>query len=420
MTTHDWEPWKLSHAYPRIGSGTTPTSTDARYYTDSSGTPWVTTAELRENYLSATTQQVTEEALNDFPTLRIYESGSVMIAMYGATIGRLGMTEMPATCNQACCVFEASSVFDNRFLFYWFQHRRADLIALSVGGGQANLSQHDLKEERVPCPPIETQRRIARFLDEKTVRIDALIKKKRELLDRLAEKRQVLITQAVTEEFSDSQRLDYDRLDLNRRRDCRVEGKRVQKDWGKNWLKWSVDLIAKPSIEEERETLPYISNENIEPWTGKLLIEDPQPVDADSHKFKRNDILFNKLRPYLAKVYHTSFDGACSSELLCLRPSQDVDSRYLFYVLVSKEFIDTTNAHSFGAKMPRADWKIVSHQLLLIPPLNIQRRIAEFLDEMIAQIDRLTKKIRGSVALLEEYRSVQIAAVVTGQISVSE
>ena len=63
MRPHAWETWKLSHAYCRIGSGTTPTSGDARYYTDSGGTPWVTTAELRENYISASQQQVTQEAL---------------------------------------------------------------------------------------------------------------------------------------------------------------------------------------------------------------------------------------------------------------------------------------------------------------------------------------------------------------------
>ena len=114
MKAHDWEAWKLSHAYSRIGSGTTPTSSEPRYYTDSDGTPWVTTAELRENYISATQQQVTEEALEGFPTLRMYRSGSVMKAMYGATIGRLGMTEVAATCNQACCVFEVSKHFDNR------------------------------------------------------------------------------------------------------------------------------------------------------------------------------------------------------------------------------------------------------------------------------------------------------------------
>ena len=91
MRTHAWETWKLSHAYGRIGSGTTPTSSDARYYTSSDGMPWVTTAELRENYISATQQQVTQEALEDFPALRMYRPGSVMMAMYGATIGRLGM-----------------------------------------------------------------------------------------------------------------------------------------------------------------------------------------------------------------------------------------------------------------------------------------------------------------------------------------
>ena len=198
MNSADWKTWKLSHAYARIGSGTTPTSSDARYYTDSDGTPWVTTTELRENYISATQQQVTEEALENFSTLRIYGPGSVMMAMYGATIGRLGMTEVAATCNQACCVFEASNQFDNRYLYYWLWHRRADLIALSVGGGQPNLSQEDLREERVFCPPLDTQRRIARFLDEKTERIDGLIEKKRELLDRLAEKRQALITHAAT------------------------------------------------------------------------------------------------------------------------------------------------------------------------------------------------------------------------------
>ena len=201
MKAHDWEAWKLSHAYSRIGSGTTPTSSDARYYTDSDGTPWVTTAELRENYISATQQQVTEEALEDFPTLRMYRSGSVMMAMYGATIGRLGMTEVAVTCNQACCVFEVSEHFDNRFLFYWLWHRRFDLTALSVGGGQPNLSQQDLREERVLCPPLETQRRISRFLDEKTAQIDGLIDRIWDSVACLEEYRSALITAAVTGQF---------------------------------------------------------------------------------------------------------------------------------------------------------------------------------------------------------------------------
>ena len=121
-----------------------------------------------------------------------------MMAMYGATIGRLGMTEVAATCNQACCVFDRSERFDNRFLFYWLWHRKGDLIALSFGGAQPNLSQQDLREELALCPPLDTQRRIARFLDEKAAGIDAATKQVLCSMEYLSEYRSALITAAVT------------------------------------------------------------------------------------------------------------------------------------------------------------------------------------------------------------------------------
>ena len=187
----------------------------------------------------------------------------------------------------------------------------------------------------------------------------------------------------------------------------------VPEGWNSNWLKWSVDLSTDRPTEEEREALPYISNEDIASWTGKLLIEDPEPAEADSQRFQENDILFNKLRPYLAKVYHARFDGASSGELLCLRPSHAVEPRFLFYVLVSKGFIDTINAETFGAKMPRADWEIVSHQPLPLPPLDTQRRIARFLDEKTARIDGLIEKKRTLLDRLAEKRQALITRAVT-------
>ena len=203
MRPHVWETWKLSHAFPRISSGTTPTSGDTRYYTSSGGTPWVTTAELRENYILNTEKQVTQEALSDFSSLRLYAPNSVMMAMYGATIGRLGMTKIAATCNQACGVFERSECFDNRFLFYWLWHRRDELIALSLGGAQPNLSQQILREELALCPPLGTQRRIVRFLDETTARIDTIADRVRRSIGYLREYRAGLITVAVTGQIAE-------------------------------------------------------------------------------------------------------------------------------------------------------------------------------------------------------------------------
>ena len=187
----------------------------------------------------------------------------------------------------------------------------------------------------------------------------------------------------------------------------------IPEGWGTNWLKWSVDLSTKCPTEEEQEALPYISNEDITSWTGKLLIEEPKPAGADGRAFRENDVLFNKLRPYLAKVYHATFDGVSSGELLCLRPLSAVESRFLFYVLVSKGFVDKINAETFGAKMPRADWETVGHQPLPLPPLATQRQIARFLDEKTARIDALIDKKRELLDRLAEKRQALITRAVT-------
>lgn len=119
--------------------------------------------------------------------------------------------------------------------------------------------------------------------------------------------------------------------------------------WHNDWLKWAVALSTDRPTEQDVERLPYISNEDIESWTGKLLNPDPKPAEAESRLFLKDDILFNKLRPYLAKVYHARFDGLSSGELLCLRPSAKVFPRYLFYLVSSKGFVNAVNAETFGS-----------------------------------------------------------------------
>lgn len=183
--------------------------------------------------------------------------------------------------------------------------------------------------------------------------------------------------------------------------------------WRTDWLKWSVALSKERPTEEEIERLPYIANEDIASWTGKLLNADPQPVEADSRKFYSNDVLFNKLRPYLAKVYHAEFDGLSSGELLCLRPSEKVLPRYLFYVVSSKAFIDAVDAETFGSKMPRADWDIVGHQPLPLPELETQKSIAAFLDEKTATIDSLIEKKRALLERIAEKRQAFIVKAIT-------
>lgn len=184
-------------------------------------------------------------------------------------------------------------------------------------------------------------------------------------------------------------------------------------DWKKDWLKWSVRLHTDKPTDSEKENLPYISNEDISSWTGQLTNDNPQPGESDGRKFQIDDVLLNKLRPYLAKVYHAKFDGISSGELLCLRASKSVLPRYLFFVVSSRVFIDSIDAETFGSKMPRADWEIVGHQPLPLPPLETQRRIAQFLDEKTARIDGLIEKKKALLEKLAEKRQALITRAVT-------
>lgn len=190
-----WSVKKVTWLF-RIGSGTTPRSEDPRYYGDQ--VPWLTTSELRESLVTATEKNITTRALRDHSSLNLHPAGSVVVAMYGATIGRLGVLGIPATVNQACCVFSDPDRTNAWYWFYWLQMRRPYLVALGYGGGQPNLSQELIRSIRAPTPPLSEQEKIVEYLHARTASIQALIDDVQKAIAYLHEYRTALISTAVT------------------------------------------------------------------------------------------------------------------------------------------------------------------------------------------------------------------------------
>ena len=190
-----WYVRKITRMFS-VGSGTTPPTDQPEYY--GGEIAWITTSELRESVLTSTKKTVTKEALRVFPTLRIYPTGSIAVAMYGATIGRLGILGTPAAVNQACCVFSDSKGMEPWFWLYWLQSRRDHLIAMGCGGGQPNINQELLRSLQVPTPPLDEQRGIVERLNEATAHIDKAIARSRRQLDLLQEYRTRLVADVVT------------------------------------------------------------------------------------------------------------------------------------------------------------------------------------------------------------------------------
>lgn len=132
---------------------------------------------------------------------------------------------------------------------------------------------------------------------------------------------------------------------------------------------------------------PYIALENIISWDAKY-IESSIETEGTNSVFKPNDILFGKLRPYLAKGFIPSYEGICSTEFFVLKAKKGYYTQYLLYLLLSHSFIDYIKNQVAGVKMPRTNWETFSSIEVSIPSLEVQQRIVEYLDAKTTEIDK--------------------------------
>ena len=188
----------------------------------------------------------------------------------------------------------------------------------------------------------------------------------------------------------------------------------VPAHWEVRRLKVHVaDIIDQSNGRSQDEVC--IALEHVESWTGKIR-DSGLDVSLDSQvkRFQAGDVLFGKLRPYLAKVARPDYDGLCVGEFLVLRP-RDValSSSYLEQVLRSKPIIDAINGSTFGAKMPRADWNFIGGMEQPLPPLPEQTAIVRYLDHAAERIRRYISGKQKLIRLLEEEKQAVIHRAVT-------
>ncbi len=191
-----WEAMKVAHVFETIGSGTTPKTTVDEYYSNE-GINWLQTGELKDGHIKETSKKITQKALNELG-LTIYPRGSVVVAMYGATIGKVGILDIDTTTNQACCVLNSKKYMIPDFAFFAFISAKESLISLSYGGGQPNISQEKIRSHKIPVPPIEEQKEITLYIKEKLLNIKNSIEQSQREIELLKEYRSSLISEVVT------------------------------------------------------------------------------------------------------------------------------------------------------------------------------------------------------------------------------
>ena len=153
-------------------SGSTPNRLNKDYY--NGNIPWLKTGDLNNGYITHIPESITEKALNE-TSVKLNPTGSVLIAMYGATIGKIGILTFPATTNQACCACEVFNGIDKEFLFLFLLSHREEFIKMGGGGAQPNISKEKIINTYIPLPPFAEQKRIVNTVNVLFTKLDDIM-----------------------------------------------------------------------------------------------------------------------------------------------------------------------------------------------------------------------------------------------------
>lgn len=420
-----WKVKKVTRLFKTIGSGTTPPSGEDHWYNGS--THWVTTSELRETIIYNTKKKVSNATLNKFTTLKVYPPGTTLIAMYGATIGRLGILGVKACTNQACCALSEPINTDGKFIYYWLWGNKAHIINLSSGGGQPNINQDKVSELRVSIPPLLEQQAIAAYLDDKTAKLDTLIANKREQVAQLETLRKFTIQHAVTRGLNPDAPMKDSGINWLGEIPVHWEVKRLKTFLNDIEQGWSPQCENRPAEENEWAVLKVgcVNGGVFSKQENKALPESESP---------KKEYLINKGDVLASRANTRELLGSC-----CL-----VDNEYPRLILCDKlyrldiqtlklnkqffiHFMQTRMARyqieskATGASdsMQNIAQSVLEEMLMAIPAEHEQQAIAAYLDDKTARLDTLIANQREQIQQLETLRKVTIHDAVTGQINVS-
>lgn len=416
----DWEVWKIAQAFEVIGSGTTPKSDTPSYY-DEGSVPWLNTGDLNDGNLDTCAKCVTFAAISEYSALKIYPAGSLVIAMYGATIGKLAIVQFPATVNQACCVFSGRSAISTKFMFYWFLGLRERILSLATGGGQPNISQDILRSLRVACPNKRVQVQIAVFLDRETAKIDELVAEQRRLMKLLKEKRQAVISHAITH-------------GLNPRTPMKPSGIEWLGDVPSHWdLSPLRRLTAKGTTitygivqagPDWEGGIPYIRTSNMSgdalPPEGYLRTSPEIDASYARSKVRFNDLVV-AIRASVGKglLVPEFLEGANLTQgtaRIC--PGDALLPRFLFWAFNSEYCQTSILMVAKGSTFLEITLDALRRIQIAVPPLAEQIQIVEYVDGETSRFATLITEAQHAIDILQERRTALISAAVTGQIDV--
>jgi type I restriction enzyme S subunit len=343
----------------RTGSGGTPSRAEFGRYYDGGTIPWVKSGELREGIIVDTEEYVTPVALKE-SSIKLVPKGAILLAMYGATVGRMALLGVEATTNQAVChIVPDPGIANTGYLFHALSAQVPSIVAKGVGGAQPNISQGVVKSLKVWLPSLQEQRRIAAILDQ----ADALRAQRREALAQLDS-----ITQAIfIEMFGDpvSNPMAWAKAPLTEVCHC-YSGGTPSKAKPELWvgeLPWfSAKDLKKDDLFDAQD---HIAESVTETTTLKKLPPDTVVIVV------RGMILAHTFPVSVIRVH-----SAINQDLKALLPRIPIEAQFLASCLRAQSGFVLEKVSEAGHGTKRLDTLGLQEIAVLLPPDQLQQTFA--------------------------------------------
>ena len=404
-----WEAVRIKYLC-QVKRGASPRPIDDTKYFDSDGEyAWVRIADVTasDRYLERTTQRLS--ALGQSKSVPL-EPGRLFLSI-AATVGKPVITKIK------CCIHDGFVYFvglkqHQEFWYYVFTSGQA-FFGLGKMGTQLNLNTETIGNITMPVPPPEEQQAIVAFLDRETARIDALIGHKERLIALLEEKRQAVISHAVTRGLAPNAKMKDS--------GCDIIGM-VPTHWRPMKLKYLFQFAKRQGFPDETVLSVYRDYGVIEKSTRDDN-HNRTPLDLTSYQLvEPGDLVINKMKSWQGSLGISNLRGITSPDYVVYRSTNSEHLPYLHQLLRSRQM--ATYYHTISNGIRNDQWRLepdkFEQTVLYLPSVDEQQAIAEFIIETLSEADVVRSKIHEGIERLEEYRTALISAAVTGQIDVRE
>lgn len=396
-----WEVIKTSLAFQGIGSGTTPSTSKKEYYDDNgNGKYWLQTGDLEDGIVYDTSKKVSNIAIKEC-NLTFYPIDSIIIAMYGATIGKVGILGIESATNQACCVIPVTKKQIAKYFFYEFLACKPALLIAAIGGGQPNISQDTIKKLKIVIPPINEQTAIATYLDTHCAKIDNLISIQQKRIALLQELKQSVITHAVTK-------------GLNPNVEMKQSGVEWIGDVPKHWELVRTRYLCNLCT-GSKDTINRVDD-------GKypFYVRSPKVERIDTYSFDGEAILMAGDGVGAGKVFHYAvgkFDY--HQRVYNFHNFKHVLGKF-FYNYISNNFKYIIEEGGAKNTVDSVRLYMIQNFMTTVPPLEEQMEICNYIEQKEKVFDTSISNAQHQIELLQEYKQSLITEVVTGKRKVTD